>query len=92
MAKMGQIALAYDPGVRFEDIWEPSVLSVFPSYLFDCLKTPHCLLLAAFSCASCGTDLVTLRRLFAVSSLMFFSLGRHSLTPLAQALHWGGTR
>jgi hypothetical protein len=74
LATMGRIALASDPGLLSEDILEPSILSMFPSDLLNCL-TPHCPLLAAFSCALQGTDPVMLGSVFAISSHMFFPTG-----------------
>jgi hypothetical protein len=64
MATIGWIASASDnPGLLFEDIWEPNVLNMFPSNLFDC-STPHCPLLAASYGALQGKYPVTIGRFF----------------------------
>ena len=73
MATIGRIASASDPGLLFEDIWEPSVLSMFPAD-FDCM-THHWPLLAASSGASRGIYPVMLGRFLVVSCPLFFSTG-----------------
>jgi hypothetical protein len=60
MATIGWITSASeDPGLSFEDIWELSVLRIFPSSLIDCF-IPCCLFLAVSSGVFQGTHHVTI--------------------------------
>jgi hypothetical protein len=70
----GITSSASDPGLLFEDIWDPSVLSMFPSNLLD-PSTPHCPLLAASSSMLQGTDPMMLGRFLAISGLFFVPTG-----------------
>jgi hypothetical protein len=89
MTTMGLIASASDHGLLFEDIWEPSVLSMCWNTLFDHL-TPHCLLLAKSSGTPYGTDPVMLWPFLWQSflSTLFFPTGEALADMVATELDY----